>query len=55
MRVILPEVMAECRERARQEQNEVRPVHWAAVAVIAAIWVGMAALAVACVARLLRR
>ena len=55
MRVIPPEVMAECRERARQEQDEVRPVRWAAVAVIAAIWVGMPALAVACVARLLRR
>ena len=55
MRMIPSEVMAECRERARQEQDEVKPVRWAAVAVIAAIWVGMAALALACLARLLRR
>ena len=55
MRMIPSEVMAECRERARQEQDEVKPVRWAAVAVIVAIWIGMAALAVVFVARLLRR
>jgi uncharacterized membrane protein YkvA (DUF1232 family) len=55
LRMIPPEVMAECRERAKQEQDEGKPVYWAAAAVIVAIWIGMAALAVAYVVRLLKR
>jgi len=55
LRMIPPEVMAECREQARQEQDEGKPVSWAAAAVIVAIWIGMAALAVAFAVRLFRR
>jgi uncharacterized membrane protein YkvA (DUF1232 family) len=55
LRMIPAEVMAECRERVRQEQDEGKPVSWAAAAVIVAIWIGMAALAVAFAVRLFRR
>jgi len=55
LRMIPAEVMVECRERARGEQEEGRPVSWAAAAVIVAIWVGMAALVVVYGVRLLRR
>jgi uncharacterized membrane protein YkvA (DUF1232 family) len=55
LRMIPPEVMAECRERAKQEQDEGKPVNWAAAAAIVAIWIVMAALAVAYVVRLLKR
>jgi uncharacterized membrane protein YkvA (DUF1232 family) len=55
LRMIPPEVMAECRERVKQEQDEGKPVNWATAAVIVAIWIGMAALAIACVVRLLKR
>ena len=60
-KMIPPDVVAECRERARQEQDTVKPGRWgaialiAAIAVVAAIWIGMAALAVVFVARQLRR
>jgi hypothetical protein len=53
--MIPPQVMAECRECAKQEQDEGNPVNWAAAAVIVAIWIGMAALAAAYVVRLLKR
>ena len=55
VRMIPPEVMAECRERATLEQDQGEPVNWAAAAVIVAIWIGMAALAVGYVVRLLKR
>lgn len=55
LRMIPPEVMAECRERAKQEQDEGKPVNWAAAAVIVAIWIVMAALAIVYVVRLLKR
>lgn len=44
LKLIPPDVMAECRERARGVEG--RPVSWAAAAVIGAIWLGLAALAV---------
>ncbi len=46
LRMIPPEVMAECRERARAEINAGRPTNWVAAAVIVAIWVALAALGV---------
>ncbi len=54
IRMIPPEVLAECRERALQEQDGHRPVNWAAAAVIAAVWLGLAALAVVYLARRLQ-
>lgn len=53
LRMIPAEVMAESRERARQEEG--RPVSWAAAAVIVAIWLGIAALVILYGIRLLRR
>jgi uncharacterized membrane protein YkvA (DUF1232 family) len=55
VRMIPPQVMAECRERAKQEQDEGKPVNRVAAAVIVAIWIGMAALAAVCVVRLFNR
>lgn len=60
-KMIPRDVMAECRERARQEQDEVKPGRWvaialiAAIAVVATIWIGVAALAIVFVARQLMR
>jgi uncharacterized membrane protein YkvA (DUF1232 family) len=55
LKMIPPQVMTECRERARQEEDEGRPVSWAAAALIVAIWVGLAALVVVFGVRLFRR
>ncbi len=55
VKTIPPDVLSECRERALQEQDQRQPVNWAAAAVIAAIWLALAALAVFYLARLLRR
>ena len=55
LRMIPAEVMGECRERAQQEQDEGKPVNWAAAAMIVAIWMGMAVLAVVYVIRVLKR
>lgn len=44
LKLIPPEVMAECRERARAAEG--RPVSRFAAVVIVAIWLGLAALAV---------
>ena len=51
LKLIPPEVMAECRERARSELAAGKPVNRVAAAVIVAIWVGLAALAVVWVVR----
>lgn len=53
LKMIPAEVMAECRERARQEEEE-KPVSWVAAAVIVATWVGIAALVVAYGVRIIR-
>lgn len=55
LRLIPAEVMGDCRERAQREQDDGKPVNWAAAAVIVAIWIGMAGLAVAYVIRVLKR
>ena len=53
LRLIPPEVMSECREQARSELVDGRPVSRAAAAVIVAIWLGLAALVVLLIARAL--
>ncbi len=45
-------VLAECREKARRRVAEGRPLNGVAAAVIAAVWVPLAALAVLLVRRL---
>jgi len=45
LRMIPPEVMVECRARARSELADGKPVSRVATAVIVAIWLGLAALA----------
>jgi uncharacterized membrane protein YkvA (DUF1232 family) len=50
LRLIPPAVMVECRERARSELAEGKPVSRAAAAVIVTIWLGLAALAVLLIA-----
>ncbi len=53
LRMIPPEVMVECRERARSELAAGKPVSRAAAAVIVLIWLGLAALAVWLIVRAL--
>jgi uncharacterized membrane protein YkvA (DUF1232 family) len=53
LRLIPSEVMSECREQARSELVDGRPVSRAAAVVIAAIWLGLAALAGVLIARTL--
>lgn len=53
LRMIPPPVMAECRQRAAETLREGRPTNWLAAGVIIAIWIALAALAVALALRLL--
>ena len=53
LRMIPPAVMAECRQRAAETLREGRPTNWFAAGVIIAIWIVLAALAVALALRLL--
>lgn len=52
LRLIPPAVMADCRARARAATG--RPHSWTAAAAIVAIWLGLAALAVALAIRIFR-
>ena len=54
LRMIPPDVMAECRERAHAEINAGKPTNWVAAAVIVAIWVALAALSVLLVVRVVQ-
>ncbi len=54
LRMVPPDVMAECREKARVDMAAGRPVSWAAAAVIIAIWLLLAALVVVLIVRALR-
>jgi uncharacterized membrane protein YkvA (DUF1232 family) len=47
LRMIPPAVMAECRMKAQEAMDQGKPVNWAAAAVVVAIWLLLAALAVA--------
>jgi len=51
LRMIPPEVMAECRDRARAELADGKPIGRAAAAVIVMIWLGLAALAALLIVR----
>jgi uncharacterized membrane protein YkvA (DUF1232 family) len=53
LKLIPPQVMAECRARAAAAENE--PKSWVAAAVIVAIWIGLAALGVVLVARVVQK
>ncbi len=53
LKMIPPEVMAECREKAIQAEG--KPTHWAAAAVIITIWIALAGLAIMLVLRLVQK
>ncbi len=55
LKMIPPQVMADCRARAQEELARAKPVNWVAAGVIIAVWIGLAALAVVIVWRVLRR
>ena len=55
LKMIPPEVMADCRTRAREELAGGKPVNWVAGGIIIAIWIGLAALAAVIVWRAVRR
>jgi uncharacterized membrane protein YkvA (DUF1232 family) len=50
-RMIPPDVLAECRERAQGRLGEGKPTNWVAAGVIVAVWFLLAALAIAWLAR----
>jgi uncharacterized membrane protein YkvA (DUF1232 family) len=52
LRMIPPAVMAQCREKAREAIAEGKPTNWAAAAVIVTIWLGLLALGIVLVVRL---
>jgi uncharacterized membrane protein YkvA (DUF1232 family) len=54
LRMIPPEVMAECRERAEAATREGRPTNWKAAGAVIAMWVLLALLVVAVMVRMLR-
>ena len=53
VKLIPPQVMAECRARAAAAENE--PKSWVAAMMIVAIWIGLAALGVVLVARVVQK
>ncbi|MDP2964828.1 MAG: YkvA family protein [Pelolinea sp.] len=46
IKMIPPEVMAECRAKAQAEMDKGKPVNWIVAAVIIMVWVGLAVLCV---------
>ena len=55
LKMIPPEVMTECRERANETRREGRPLGWVAVGVIVGIWALFAALSAVIVLRIVIR
>jgi uncharacterized membrane protein YkvA (DUF1232 family) len=53
VKLIPPQVMAEC--RARAVEMEGKPPNWGAASVIVAIWIGLAVLGVVLVARVVQK
>jgi uncharacterized membrane protein YkvA (DUF1232 family) len=53
LKMIPPEVMAECRERADTAMREGKPTNWKAAAAIIAVWVLLALLMIVAVLRVL--
>lgn len=54
LRMIPPEVMAECRERADAAMREGKPTNWKAAGAIIAVWMLLALLLVAMMVRMVR-
>ena len=55
IKLIPPDVMAECRAQSQELMAQGRPVNWAAAVVIVAVWIALAGLAVVLIARALAR
>ncbi len=55
LRMIPPEVMTECRERAKDALREGRPTSWIAAGIIIGVWLLLAAFSVFLVLRLVIR
>lgn len=55
LRMIPPEVMAECRAKARMERSRKKGTNWTAAAVVALLWLLLAAVAILALARAVRR
>lgn len=53
IRMIPPEVLAECRERSAEVMAQGKPTNWAAAVVIVGIWLLLAALGLSLLARAL--
>ena len=54
LRLIPPEVMAECRARAQAAMSQGKPTNWAAAGLIVAVWLLAAAGAIALITRSVR-
>lgn len=54
LKMIPPDVLAECREKAQAITSQGKPMNWGAAAVIIAIWVLLAAIAVLLILRAFR-
>ena len=54
IKLIPPEVMIECRERAQTEMGKGKPVNWNAAVIIILIWILLAAVAARWVIKLMR-
>jgi uncharacterized membrane protein YkvA (DUF1232 family) len=55
LKMIPPPVMAECRDKAQAAMSEGKPTNWTAAAVIIAIWLLLAALAIAVIVQALQK
>lgn len=55
LKMIPPQVLAECREKAAAEIERGKPINRAAAAVIIAIWIGLGILAVMWLTRIFKR
>jgi uncharacterized membrane protein YkvA (DUF1232 family) len=54
VKMIPPEVLAECREQAQMVMSQGKPTNWVGAALIVAIWVLLAAMAVLLIVRVFR-
>ena len=54
LKMIPPEVMAECREKAEAAMREGKPTNWRAAAAIVTLWVLTALLVIAVIVRMVR-
>jgi uncharacterized membrane protein YkvA (DUF1232 family) len=54
LRMIPPEVMAECRQKAEEAAREGKPINWKAAAAIVALWVILALVVIVVMVRIVR-